>query len=300
MNQPLISVIVTCYNQEASINKTLDSVKNQTFTNWECIVVDDGSTDGGAAIIKDLAKSDSRFIYKYQENSGVANARNIGFKLATGTFINFLDGDDTFLPKKLEHQLNVFDEHPNIFICICDHQHYIENTKKVVYYPYETLNHNPLEQLVYKWQIGVAFPQHAPLYKKSLWSNNELPYPIDYAKRSEDWVFNVLVALKEKPYYFLNKVLCTYHHDGNNFTKDVMNSAVSAIHAAMYLNPYLPKNYQVNFIDHTIRKSMNRYLESQRPDILRESGNWRLGNLITKPLFNIKKSIRKGIEKASF
>lgn len=292
MNSGNISIIVTCYNQEHCIQATLASVLSQTYVNWECIIIDDGSIDDSAKVIKQCIKEDERFNYIYQTNAGVSKARNAGFALAKGEYINFLDGDDTFLPKKLEAQLAVFEENPEIFVCICDHQHYDVVKDEYAYYQFEPLHKKPLEQFIFKWQAGVAFPQHAALYKRSLWKAQETPFPEDYPHRSEDWVFNILIALKQKPYYFLKEVLCSYHHDKSSYTSEVYNSAASAIHAAFYINPYLPEKYRKDFLDHTIKKSMNRYLESKKVDILHNSGNWRLGNRLTKPFFWVKRKLK--------
>ena len=293
MKQPLVSTLVTCYNQEHCIIKTLESVSQQTYTNWECIIVDDGSTDKSAEVIKTFIKGDVRFTYVYQDNQGVSAARNTGFKLATGTYINFLDGDDTFLPQKLERQVEVFSQNPEISICICHHQFYVENEKKYSYFQFDNIQPKPLEQILYKWHNGVAFVNHAPVYKKSIWIENELPFPEDYSYRCEDWVFNVLVALKDKTYYMLDEVLCNYHMASNNYTNNTKALATSAIKAAMYLNLKLPKQYQVDFIDTTIQNALNMYLESEKTNILKQSANWRIANTISKPFFKFIKSVKK-------
>jgi len=292
MTNSVVSVIITCFNQEKQIIKTLQSVLNQTHIVWECIIINDGSTDNSEGAIKAFVKDDLRFKYKYQANKGVSAARNAGFKLATGNFVNFLDGDDTLFPRKIEKQLNVFQMSPDVEICICDHQHYNSTKDIYKYFIYETLKPNPLEQILYKWHKGVAFPIHAPLYKRSIWTDDELPYPQNYTGRSEDWVFNILVALKHKSYYFIDEVLCTYHHYDTNYTSRVLNSASSAIEAAIFIKPLLPEKFQPNFINFTIEKSMNRYLHSEKAAILRNSGNWRLGNFLTNPLFWLKKKLK--------
>lgn len=289
MTNPTVSIIITCYNQENHILNSLRSVRNQTFADWECIIIDDGSTDKSANLIQNFISGDDRFKYVYQKNSGVSKARNAGFELVKGGYLQILDGDDTLLPDKLKQQLKCFDQDPELYVCICDHQHFFENKNLLEHYQFEPIKEFPLEQLIYKWQKGVAFPPHAALYKRSLWQEKEELFPSDYNERSEDWVFNVMVALKGKKYKFLNEILCNYHMTGESYTSDLFNSASSAIHAAFYLKPLLPKQYQDDFIDYTIKKSMNRYLDSKRREILRESGNWKLGNLLTTPFFRIKK-----------
>jgi len=284
-----VSVIITCFNQEKHIIKTLQSVLSQTYKEWECIVIDDGSTDNSEGAIKAFVKDDLRFKYKYQANKGVSAARNAGFKLATGNFVNFLDGDDTFLPNKLKEQVQVFEDNPEIAVCICDHQFYLEKQEIFKYYEFEKLTIKPLKQLLFKWHNGIAFPPHAALYKRVLWTFNELPFPEDYKYRCEDWVFNVLVALKDVNYYMLDKVLCNYHIGDENYTNNTKSLATAVIKAALYLKPKLPKKYQEDFIDKTINNSLDMYLGSQKNKILQESKNWRIANAISKPFLNIFK-----------
>src|SRR5690554_3213021 len=95
-NTPLISIIVTCYNQASYIDETLNSVLNQTYQNWECIIVNDGSTDTTEEVVSKWLKKDNRFQYIASTNKGVSNARNVGIEKAMGTYILPLDGDDVF------------------------------------------------------------------------------------------------------------------------------------------------------------------------------------------------------------
>ena len=80
MNKGMVSVIVTCYNQADCIQTTLSSALSQTYENWECIIVDDGSTDDSAINITEFIKEDERFHYVYQNNAGVSTARNTGLR----------------------------------------------------------------------------------------------------------------------------------------------------------------------------------------------------------------------------
>lgn len=289
----LVSVIITCFNQEKFISKALDSILSQTYQNWECIVIDDGSTDHSAEVIKKYQDKDKRIHYHYQDNTGVSKARNAGFKLAKGKYIQYLDGDDLLLPEKFGKQMEVFNVDPEIHVCICDHQHLYLDKNKIEHYAFEEPVSFPLEQILYKWHNGLAFPNHAPLYKRCLWEKNEVPFPENYPHRSEDWVFNVLVALKGKKFYFLKEILCTYVMTGESYTSAVYNSASSAIYAAFYLNQIIPEKYRNNFLETTIRKSFSRYLESKKPWILNQSRNWKLGYAITRPFFQLWKIIRK-------
>lgn len=102
---PLISIVIPVYNTEQYIAETIQSVIDQTYENWELLLVDDGSTDGSATIIKSFAENDSRIHYFYKENGGQASARNEGIKKSKGTYVGFLDADDLWLKNKLAQQI---------------------------------------------------------------------------------------------------------------------------------------------------------------------------------------------------
>ncbi|MDR2869827.1 MAG: glycosyltransferase [Deferribacteraceae bacterium] len=92
-----ISVIMPAYNASSYINKSIESVIVQSYSNWELIIIDDGSTDSTLAIVQDFTKKDNRIIFRSQANAGQSVARNIALDLATGDYIMFLDADDIFV-----------------------------------------------------------------------------------------------------------------------------------------------------------------------------------------------------------
>lgn len=102
---PLVSVIVPAYNAETFIQRTLDSILTQTYTNIEVLVVDDGSQDGTAEIIESYVKKNSRVILLKQKNAGVAAARNLAIEKSRGQYIAPIDADDIWYPQKLEKQV---------------------------------------------------------------------------------------------------------------------------------------------------------------------------------------------------
>ena len=101
-NATLISVVIPAYNAEQFLDETLESVLSQTYENWECIIVNDGSTDNTESIAKKWCEKDARFRYFYKENSGASDTRNLGIKKARGEYIAFLDADDLYMPNFLE------------------------------------------------------------------------------------------------------------------------------------------------------------------------------------------------------
>lgn len=102
LNTVEISVIIPVYNTEKYLEKCLESIKEQTFQNWEAICINDGSTDNSLHILQKTAQEDKRFIIKEQSNQGVASARNTGLEIASGKYIMFLDSDDFIHPQCLE------------------------------------------------------------------------------------------------------------------------------------------------------------------------------------------------------
>ncbi len=109
---PLISVVIPCYKGERWIGEAIESVLEQTYQNFEIIVVDDGSPDDSVSIIKSYLK-DARVNYIYQENQGVASARNQGIAQSRGSCLVFLDQDDRLLPQALEVGWQSLREHPD-------------------------------------------------------------------------------------------------------------------------------------------------------------------------------------------
>jgi glycosyltransferase involved in cell wall biosynthesis len=111
LKKPKVSVVIPAYNCAEYISETIESVLNQTYHDYEIIVVDDGSTDATGEVVKEYG---DRLQYIYQQNQGAAAARNRGIRLARGELIAFLDGDDLFLPNKLAVQAAYFDANPSV------------------------------------------------------------------------------------------------------------------------------------------------------------------------------------------
>ena len=104
--QPLVSIITPAYNADAYIEEMICSVLSQTYTNWELIIVDDASTDETKTIISKYLQCDTRIRYvRNNKNNGPAKSRNKGIDASFGEYIAFLDSDDSWLPKKLEKQI---------------------------------------------------------------------------------------------------------------------------------------------------------------------------------------------------
>lgn len=102
MATPTVSVIMPVYNAHLYVAKAIESVLQQTYQDFELILVDDGATDGSGEICEKYAAQDDRIVLIHEENSGICKARNTGLKHAQGTYIAFCDHDDLYMPQYLE------------------------------------------------------------------------------------------------------------------------------------------------------------------------------------------------------
>ena len=119
MPNNLISVVIPLYNKSEFILDALNSVVAQTFRNWECIIVDDGSTDGSKQIVQDFIQTHSgNWLLSSQLNMGPSTARNIGICLAKGKYIAFLDADDFWHRQKLEDQFNYMESNEQLVMSL--------------------------------------------------------------------------------------------------------------------------------------------------------------------------------------
>lgn len=153
----MISIIIPVYNKEKYIKKCITSIQNQTYKDFECIIIDDGSTDDSSKIIFKLIKNDNRFKYIYQINSGVSVARNKGLELSTKPWICFIDADDYIEENYLQNFINSINEN-NCAMVIC-------NPNKIQEY---TSISNILQQFNQIYSYNIFNPPWGKLFKKRL------------------------------------------------------------------------------------------------------------------------------------
>jgi len=114
IEQPLASIVIPCYNQSKFLKETLISIINQHYEHWECIIIDDGSTDHTSSIARQFESKDKRFKLFVTPNQGVAKARNFGIQQSIGTYILPLDGDDLISDSYLKEAINAFENNPKL------------------------------------------------------------------------------------------------------------------------------------------------------------------------------------------
>jgi len=130
-SNPLVSIIIPAYNAEKYIKRALESALAQTYKNIEIIVIDDGSTDKTAEIVKNY--KDPRIIYLFQKNQGQGSARNNGIKKSQGEYITFLDADDYYFPQKVEKQVRFLENYPNYQAVYCNALHFYSDNPTVFF-----------------------------------------------------------------------------------------------------------------------------------------------------------------------
>lgn len=150
MNNPLVSVVLSTYNDEKYIQQSIDAVLNQTYENFEFIIWNDGSTDSTDTIVKSY--SDNRIRYFYHENTGLGMALALACKEAKGKYIARIDGDDICLPFRFEKEVNFLESHQDV-VLVSSSVIYIDENDKVLgrSYPW-TWNRN------IKHQLNIAHP----------------------------------------------------------------------------------------------------------------------------------------------
>lgn len=206
---PIVSIIIPSYNYGFVIGETLRNIQDQSFQNWEAIIVDDGSRDNTAAVVRQFVDTDARIRFFPQENKGVSAARNLGFQKATGKYIQFLDADDLLSRDKLTLQVDFLERNPDTDISYTDHI-YFETNKPDIHYPdYEMNHHNWLPKidargyevvnvLIYS---NIAVVSSPLLRRKIVEKVNGFP---EYSNYTEDWEFWFLCAVNGARYTFLN------------------------------------------------------------------------------------------------
>jgi len=130
----LISIIIPTYNRASLLLYTLESVKKQTYINWECIIIDDNSSDDTFNIVTKFIKDDERFKLVIKSNgviSGASSSRNLGLSLAQGEFIQFLDSDDILAPNKIDEQLQLLTNNEKDSVVVCKWELFNEEIAEV-------------------------------------------------------------------------------------------------------------------------------------------------------------------------
>lgn len=219
-----VSVIIPAYNAEKFVSAAIDSVLAQTCPAVECIVIDDGSTDRTAEIVKAYGE---RVRYVHQPNSGRSAARNRGISLASSEYLAFLDADDFLSPEKLQQQMVFLQTHPEcdaVYSRIAYFEQGRENSL------YSVRRATPTGDILQELLFGNFITVHAPLFRKNV--VEQIGGYDPSLSRYEDWDFFLRLAISGVRFGFLDQCLAFVRVHGENTIRDKVSMFEAKLHVA--------------------------------------------------------------------
>ena len=212
--EELVSIIMPTYNCAKYISRTIDSVLNQTYKNWEMIIVDDCSKDNTKGLVEEYQKNDCRIQYYCLEtNSGAAVARTKAMELAKGDYMAFLDSDDVWLPEKLEKQIGFMKDNNYFFSCTSYEQ--IDEQDMPLGRHVKAIKKTSYNRLLLDCPVGNS----TVMYDVRKMGKFKVP---NIRKRNDDALW--LQMLKVDPYIWgLNEVLVKYRVRTNSISSNKLN-----------------------------------------------------------------------------
>jgi glycosyltransferase involved in cell wall biosynthesis len=286
MKSHKISIIVPCFNQAQYLDACLKSVLDQTYTNWECLIINDGSTDSTDKIAQIWIEKDKRFFYFYKENGGLSSARNFGLEKMTGDFVQFLDSDDYLNNEKFQLSIEAILQKPSSRIVISNFKMF-ENNPENNFPPYCILNQEKFtfKNILYQWDISFTIPIHCGFFEKSLFYDFRFPEDL-FAK--EDWVMWVNCFKNYPETIFIDQPLALYRRnlDSMTMTKNLLPDTLKAIR--LFKTILSDEDFQ-KLYENTISKYYNSTAQFKLNLInIKNSNAFKFINLIKKVLRKLK------------
>lgn len=266
-----ISVIIPVYNVENYLAECLDSVFNQTFKDYEVIIVNDGSTDNSLDIIKTYEPKFKNIKIINQHNQGLSAARNAGVAASSGKYLFFLDSDDYLVPETLSLLYNACVDN-NADLGICGIEMFWENGRKkdFLYNKNVKLSHNPKDLIPYLLTGNILGCCCNKLYLKSTWCKNNLSFP--NGRFYEDYTISIIVLSLFKKISIVDKGLYRYRMRDNSIVSTPTERRIVDLTYAVNENIRLVSN-----IDQSYEKLLNIYR------IIQKSYIYSLYNLLETP-----------------
>ncbi len=235
MSYELISIIVPCYNQAQYLDECLQSVVEQTYKNWECIIVNDGSLDNTKEIAGKWTEKYNHFKYLYKDNGGLSSARNTGINIAQGTYILPLDADDKISINYLEECLKIFENIPETKLVYGNAIKFgkLNENWKLNSYSYNNLLHN-----------NMIFC--TAMYKKMNWQLAG-GYDEKMHQGFEDWEFWIQMLKKEDVVIHTKKCTFYYRIKENSMTTNLNDN----INFKKELREYIYKKHRSKYTNFT-------------------------------------------------
>ncbi len=276
MEKPLISIIVPCYNQSLYMRETLDCLKKQTYQNWECVIVNDGSTDNTLEIAEEYVSEDSRYILVDKTNGGLADARNSGIKASHGRYILPLDSDDLIDPSYTEKAIACLEHYPEISLVYCRAKYFGDRNDEWVLPEFD------YDLLLHRNHIFCSC-----IYRRSDYDKTS-GYNLNMIYGWEDWDFLLSLLDKDSKVYKIPEVLFYYRKHGtsmlsttNKHSEELYNQLI-----ANHIDTYYPLLHKVI----TSEKEIN--LWKSKYHSICSSKSYKLGNAILRPFRYIKKLLK--------
>ncbi len=269
-----MSIIVPCYNYGDYLSETLDSVISQTYQNWECVVVNDGSQDNTAEVAADYVQKDARIHYIEQQNSGISITRNTGIKNSHGEYILPLDADDLIAPTYLEKAVAVFLENRNVKVVTC---------KAELFGVQKGLWHFPeysFESMLFRNMLITA-----SMFRRSDYDQTK-GFDPNMKHGCEDWDFWLSLLSPDSEVYRLGEVLFYYRQ------KQVSMSTIQSRHQKE-INSTIVRNhkeYYTPYLDTLINLRDELYQEKVLREHYYRYSVVRLKDLFRKMFGQLKKS----------
>lgn len=280
MNLKKISVIVPCFNQAQYLEEALQSVLNQTYTNWECIIVNDGSSDDTEYKTKEWCLKDNRFKYLYKENGGLSSARNFGIQHASGDYILTLDADDKYDATFIEKGSEILNNNQEIGV-VSSWISRFKGTKEICVI-------KPIGKTIEDFLFQNA-ANGTSLFRKKCWEAVG-GYDETMKMGYEDWEFYIRVCANGWKVYVIPETLFFYRQHNFSMRLDAYQNHDKNIKKYMYLKHkelYL-NNYEdmVSFFLNTIDS------EKQNNIKIRNKIDFKIGSVLLKPLRILKSLFR--------
>lgn len=264
MNEILISIIIPIYNREHLILDTLQSLIEQSFTNWECIIVDDRSTDDTVKKILDFTKDDSRFHVLVRPSElikGSSSSRNFGFTKAKGKYVHWMDSDDIYSKDALKNYLSQMTN--DVDVCIAPLEKFnFEDMRSLGFTTIISSN------LIEDYFIGqVTFYVSGPFWKKAFLSKQDYLFD-EKISNLDDWDFNLRMLYSNPTIKYYDKSLIRYRIHEDSLSKEISKLNFREIESEFFARE---KHYKLLFKKSTNDlKKINHFLANRSKYLLRE------------------------------
>lgn len=271
---PVISIIVPCYNQAQYLPETLQTVLEQVYANWECIIVNDGSPDNTEEVALEWCGKDDRFKYLKKENGGLSDARNYGIKHSLGKYILPLDSDDKISKDYTREAIELLENDPAIKLVFCRAKLFGGDNEEWELLPYTYENLLFVRNCIYC----------SAVYKREDY-NKTVGYNVNMIYGWEDYDFWISLLNKDDKVVKLDKIHFFYR------TKDVSMRTLITKEKEDYLRLQIFKNHQELYLQYI--NPITQFRELKESKLIENSLQYRIGGYVLAPFRYISKIFKK-------